>query len=101
MSIVTNYKINNSTTDLGEIFAQLNPSTSPYIWTQQTTSGNRQWHGIASSSDGTRFAIQTNYTVNGQDLNQIFAPYVSGPKAIETEYSVSGYGDLNNILAPI
>jgi len=42
----------------------------------------------------------TEYTVNGTDLINIFAPYTSGTKAIVTGYKVKGV-DLNEIFAPI
>lgn len=41
----------------------------------------------------------TGFTVNGQDIEEYFEPYVSGAKAITTSHEVSGV-DLKDIFAP-
>jgi len=43
--------------------------------------------------------MATNYYVNSQDLNTVFAPYISGPSAPVTNYYVNSQ-DLNTIFAP-
>jgi hypothetical protein len=48
---------------------------------------------------GTPIGYNTKYMVNSTDLSQIFASYTSGTKATATGYTVTGYGDLNNIFA--
>jgi hypothetical protein len=49
---------------------------------------------------GSASLITTNYSVFGYgDLNNIFAAYTGGSQAVATGYSVDGYGDLNTIFA--
>ncbi len=49
---------------------------------------------------GTPYTLSTGFRMsNGQDLNTIFAKYVSGNKATSTNYYVNGQ-DLNAIFAP-
>ena len=44
---------------------------------------------------------QTFYTVGGVDLSNIFQHYTGLPQANLTKYTVTGYGDLNAIFAPL
>jgi hypothetical protein len=46
------------------------------------------------------YAAITKYMVNNKDLNEIFAPYVSGNKAPETKFKVNTK-DLNEIFATL
>ena len=46
--------------------------------------------------------FETGFILNGQDLNQIFAPYISGTKAPPTGFLVgSNSNDLCNIFDSI
>ncbi len=46
------------------------------------------------------YAIQTNFKINGTDLNQFFVPYISGNKASSTNFLVNNNA-LENIFSTI